>query len=124
MCEVAIRTAKMRADGTAPHVLGRANFRDMYWTIFQMLAHHSSNGCNMKPGDMLGSGTISGATSDAHGCLLELSKGGREPAQLPGGETRTFLEDGDEVILRAHCAGGGHARIGFGECRGVIAPAK
>ncbi len=114
--EVWLRTKKM----DAPVRLSRGNFRDMYWTVAQLVAHHTSNGCNLRPGDLLASGTISGPEKDARGCLLELSWRGTEPIQLPTGETRRFLEDGDEVILRAHCEREGVARIGFGECRGVI----
>jgi fumarylacetoacetase len=92
----------------------------MYWTPAQMIAHHASNGCNLEPGDLLASGTVSGPTSDSLGSLLEISGGGREAVTLPSGETRTFLEDGDEIILRGACSAPGCRRIGFGECRGVI----
>jgi fumarylacetoacetase len=85
-----------------------------------MLAHHTSNGCNLRPGDLLGSGTVSGATPDSLGCLLEITRRGREPLALPSGETRTFLADGDEVILLATCERAGYRRIGFGECRGLV----
>jgi fumarylacetoacetase len=114
--EVWLRTAKM----TEPVRLSRGNFRDMYWTVAQLVAHHASNGCNLRPGDLLASGTISGPAKDARGCLLELTWRGAEPLTLPNGETRKFLEDGDEVILRAHCEREGTPRIGFGECRGVV----
>jgi fumarylacetoacetase len=114
--EVWLRTKKM----DAPVRLSRGNFRDMYWTVAQLVAHHASNGCNLRPGDLLASGTISGPEKDARGCLLELTWRGTEPIQLPGGETRRFLEDGDEVILRAYCEREGVPRIGFGECRGVV----
>jgi fumarylacetoacetase len=117
--EVWLRTAKM----TEPVRLSRGNFRDMYWTVAQLVAHHTSNGCNLVPGDLLASGTISGTTKDSRGSLLELAWRGTEPVELPTGETRKFLEDGDEVILRAYCEREGHARIGFGECRGVVLPA-
>ena len=103
--------------------LSRGNFRDMYWTVAQLVAHHTSNGCNLRPGDLLASGTISGAKKDARGSLLELTWRGTEPLELPGGETRRFLEDGDEVILRAYCEREGVPRVGFGECRGVITAA-
>jgi fumarylacetoacetase len=96
---------------------------DLYWTMAQMLTHHTSNGCNLRPGDLFASGTISGPTSDSRGCLLELTRRGAEPVTLPTGETRKFLEDGDEVILRGSCERQGAARIGFGECRGLILPA-
>jgi fumarylacetoacetase len=114
--EVWLRTAKMNE----PVHLSRGNFRDMYWTVAQLVAHHTSNGCNLVPGDLLASGTISGRTKASRGSLLELAWRGTEPLELPTGETRKFLEDGDEVILRAFCEREGHARIGFGECRGVI----
>ena len=118
--EALIATAKMREQGTAPHRLSRVNFNTMYWTPAQMIAHHASNGCNLEPGDLLASGTVSGPTSDSLGSLLEISGGGREAVTLPSGETRTFLEDGDEIILRGACSAPGYRRIGFGECRGVI----
>ena len=114
--EVWLRTAKM----TEPVRLSRGNFRDMYWTVAQLVAHHTSNGCNLQPGDLLASGTISGTDKDSRGCLLELTWRGTEPIQLPSGETRKFLEDGDEVILRGYCEREGLPRIGFGECRGVV----
>ena len=95
----------------------------MYWTFAQMLAHHASNGCNLRPGDVLGSGTISGADAAARGCLLELTRRGAEPVQLPSGETRAFLADGDVVVLKAWCEREGAARIGFGECRGEVCAA-
>ena len=108
----------------SPVRLSRSNFRDSYWTVAQMLAHQSSNGCNVQPGDLLGTGTISGSTPDSYGSLMELTQAGKQPLELPGGETRTFLENGDEVIERARCARDGHATIGFGEARGVIQPAR
>jgi fumarylacetoacetase len=114
--EVWLRTAKM----TEPVRLSRGNFRDMYWTVAQLVAHHTSNGCNLVPGDLLASGTISGTAKESRGSLLELAWRGTEPLQLPTGETRKFLEDGDEVILRAYCEREGQATIGFGECRGVV----
>ena len=117
--EVWLRTAKM----TEPVRLSRGNFRDMYWTVAQLVAHHTSNGCNLVPGDLLASGTISGEAKDARGSLLELAWRGTEPVELPGGETRKFLEDGDEVVLRAYCERDG-LRIGFGECRGVVLPSS
>lgn len=118
--EVLILTRKMRDQNVPPQRLSRGNFRDMYWTFAQMIAHHSSNGCNLQPGDLLASGTISGESSDSRGCLLELTRAGREPISLPSGETRTFLEDGDEVIIRGYCEREGLRRIGLGECRGTI----
>jgi fumarylacetoacetase len=121
--DVWLRTAKMRADGLPEQRLTRGNFRDMYWTLAQMIAHHASNGCNLRPGDLLGSGTVSGPTKDSRGCLLELAWRGSEPVTLESGEVRRFLQDGDEVIFRGHCEREGFARIGFGECRGTITAA-
>ncbi|HVG25686.1 MAG TPA: fumarylacetoacetate hydrolase family protein, partial [Thermoanaerobaculia bacterium] len=114
--EVWLRTRAM----DEPVRLSRGNFRDMYWTVAQLVAHHTVNGCNLRPGDLLASGTISGPAKESRGCLLELSWRGSEPIELPNGETRRFLEDGDEVILRAYCERDGVPRIGFGECRGVV----
>ncbi|MEO7243869.1 MAG: fumarylacetoacetase [Rubrivivax sp.] len=120
--EVWLQTATMRTAGTAPQRLMQSNFRDSYWTIAQLLAHHSAGGCNLQTGDLLGTGTQSGPGPDQGGSLMELSRGGRQPITLAGGETRTFLQDGDTVILRAHCGGGatGPVRIGFGEAAGTI----
>ncbi len=95
----------------------------MYWTPAQLLAHHASNGCNLNPGDLFGTGTISSPTPDGHGSLLEITRGGNEGVELASGETRGFLEDGDEVILRARARRDGYAPIGFGECRGTVVPA-
>src|SRR5258708_19892314 len=114
----------MREAGIAPMVLGRSNFRDMYWTMAQMLTHHASNGCNLRSGDLLASGTVSGADKSARGCLLELTSRGKDPVTLPTGEQRRFLEDGDEVILRGFCERKGFRRIGMGSCRGTIMPAS
>ena len=114
--EVWLRSAKMNE----PVRLSRGNFRDMYWTVAQLIAHHTSNGCNLQPGDLLASGTISGPAEESRGCLLELTWRGTEPLQLPTGETRKFLEDGDTVILRAYCEREGYPRIGFGECSGTV----
>jgi fumarylacetoacetase len=118
--EVALLTERMRAAGAAPYVLSRVNARALYWTVAQMVAHHSSNGCNLRPGDLFGSGTVSGYDPSSYGSLLEITRGGREPVSLPNGEVRRFLEDGDEVIFRARCEGAGKVSIGFGECRGRI----
>ncbi|WP_334162643.1 fumarylacetoacetase [Phenylobacterium sp.] len=118
--EVLLRTAEMRRSGLAPHRLARSSGLDLYWTPAQMIAHHSSNGCNLRPGDLFGSGTVSGPGPDGHGSLLELTSGGRNPAVLPNGETRTFLEDGDEVILTGWCEREGFARIGLGEAKGLV----
>jgi fumarylacetoacetase len=92
----------------------------MYWTLAQLVTHHASNGCNLRPGDLIASGTVSGPTKDSRGCLLELTWRGTEPLRLPTGEQRRFLEDGDEVIFRAFCERPGFRRIGFGECRAVV----
>ena len=118
--EVLLSSARMRAEGSAPMRISHSTLADLYWTPAQLLAHHTSNGCNLQPGDLLGSGTVSGEAKDARGCLLELTWRGAEPIQLPSGETRRFLEDGDEVIMRGACEREGFARIGFGECRGII----
>lgn len=122
--EVSLLTAKMRESGEKPFRVSRGNLRELYWTPAQMLTHHASNGCNLRPGDLLATGTVSGPTPDSVGSLLERTRRGAEPLILPNGEQRRFLEDGDEVILRGWCEREGHPRIGFGECRGVIAPAN
>ena len=121
--EVFLLTEKMRAAGQQPHRLSSGNFRQMYWTLAQLLTHHASNGCNLQPGDLLGSGTVSGEARDELGCLLEITWRGTEPLHLPGGEDRRFLQDGDEVILRGYCERPGARRIGLGECRGLVLPA-
>jgi fumarylacetoacetase len=122
--EAFLRTSRMRDQRADPVRLSRSALAGMYWTPAQLVAHHTSNGCNLRPGDLLGSGTISGPTRDARGCLLELTWRGAEALRLPDGEERRFLEDGDEVILRGWCARDGFARIGFGECTGVVLPAS
>jgi fumarylacetoacetase len=116
--EVWLRSAKM----AGPMRLSCTNFSGMYWTLAQMVAHHTSNGCNIRPGDLIGSGTVSGPEKVNRGCLLELTWRGSEPLELPTGETRRFLEDGDEVILRGWCEAHGFRRIGLGECWGRIVP--
>ncbi len=121
--EVLLQSRQMRDALTAPMVVSRGRARDLYWTLAQMLAHHASNGCNLRTGDLVATGTLSGPEPENRGCLLERTWRGSEPLVLPGGETRRFLEDGDEVILRAWCEAEGRARIGFGECRGVVQPA-
>ena len=121
--EVLIQTEQMRQQNLAPFRLSGSNTKDLYWTFAQMLTHHSSNGCNMQPGDLLASGTVSGSTKDSQGSLIELTERGAQPITLPNGEVRRFLEDGDEVILRGYCEREGFRRIGFGECRGRIQPA-
>jgi fumarylacetoacetase len=122
--EVSLLSARMREADIAPVVLGRSNFHDMYWTMAQMLTHHASNGCNLRAGDLLASGTVSGADKNGRGCLLELTSRGKDPVTLPTGEQRQFLEDGDEVILRGFCERDGFRRIGLGNCRGTILPAS
>lgn len=121
--EVLLSSERMRQAGCEPMRLSLGNLTQMYWTFAQMLAHHTSNGCNLLPGDLLASGTVSGPSADSRGCLLELTWRGSQPVALPTGETRRFLEDGDEVILRGWCERTGHRRIGFGECRGLVTPA-
>ncbi len=121
--EVALESARMRAAGVPAQPLSHSNFRDSWWTVAQMLAHHSVNGCNLQPGDLFGSGTQSGPRPDEAGSLLELTAGGKQPLTLPGGETRTFLEDGDRVTLSAWCERAGHPRLGFGVAAGTVLPA-
>ena len=118
--EVWLRTRAMREAGAEPVRLTRGRFADMYWTLAQMVAHHTSNGCNLSPGDLIASGTVSGSTKDSRGSMLELSWRGTEPIALADGETRKFLQDGDEVIMRGTCERPGARRIGFGECRGEV----
>jgi fumarylacetoacetase len=121
--EVRLDTVRMRAAGLAPQRLSCANFRDSWWTVSQMVTHHTVNGCNLKPGDLIGSGTQSGPAPEEAGSLLELSAGGQRPIALADGEQRTFLEDGDRVIFRAWCARPPFRRIGFGELTGTVLPA-
>ena len=113
-------TERMRVAVAPPHPLSQVDAGALYWTVAQMVTHHTSNGCNLRPGDLFGSGTLSGADPGSFGSLMELTAGGRKPLLLPNGETRRFLEDGDEVILAAHCAAPGRASIGFGTCRGQV----
>ena len=115
-----LRSAQMRAQKVAPVRLSRCSFRDAYWTVAQMVAHQTSNGCNLQPGDLLGSGTISGATPDMAGSMIELTQGGRHPLTLPSGETRSFIADGDEVIQRGRCQRDVAVAIGFGEACGKV----
>ncbi|HVE55615.1 MAG TPA: fumarylacetoacetase [Pyrinomonadaceae bacterium] len=121
--EVYIQTPKMREENIEPFLLSRSNMKDLYWTIGQMLTHHASNGCNLQTGDLMATGTVSGKEKTERGCLLELTWRGKEPIELPGGEQRRFLEDGDEIIMKGFCEREGFRRIGFGECRGRILPA-
>ena len=122
--EVTLTTEQMRAAGVAAHILSRGSAdAAMYWSAAQIVAHHSSNGCNLQPGDLIGTGTLSTDSAGGLGSLLEISQGGKQPVQLPTGETRSFLEDGDEVTLRAWCEAEGAVRIGLGECVGRVVPA-
>jgi fumarylacetoacetase len=121
--EVSLETPHMRAARQGPEALARSNFRHAYWTVAQMIAHHTVNGCNLRPGDLLGSGTMSGPSPAEAGSLLELTAGGRQPLTLASSETRAFLEDGDRVVLRAWCERDGCARIGFGTASGMVLPA-
>jgi fumarylacetoacetase len=122
--EVYLQTEKMRDENAEPFLLSRSNTKDLYWTIAQMLTHHASNGCNLQTGDLMATGTVSGESKEERGCLLELTWRGTEPIELPNGETRRFLEDGDEIIMKGFCEREGFKRIGFGECRGRILPAE
>lgn len=119
-----IQTAKMRTEGIAPQPLSSSSFRHSYWTVAQMVAHHTVNGCNLQPGDLFGSGTQSGPKPEEAGSFLELSEGGRKPLELENGEMRSFLEDGDTLILRGHCQREGTAFIGFGEATGTVLPTQ
>jgi fumarylacetoacetase len=121
--EASIVSAHMREAGIPPHRLSRGSADAMYWTVAQIVAHHASNGCNLNPGDLLGTGTISAPTDDGYGSLLEISRGGQQPVALPGGETRTFLEDGDRLILTGRMRAEGFVSIGFGPCEGTVTPA-
>ena len=121
--EAYISTEAMRRAGTAPTRITQTSCALLYWTAAQMIAHHTSNGCNICIGDLIGSGTVSGPERSSWGSLLELTARGSDPLVLPGGEKRGFIEDGDEIIFRGYCEKPGHARIGFGECRAVVLPA-
>jgi fumarylacetoacetase len=118
--EVHLASERMREQGIAAMRVSRASFADMYWSLGQMLAHHTSNGCNVRSGDLIASGTVSGPEREARGCLLERAWRGTEPLELPTGERRAFLENGDEVIMRGYAERDGFRRIGFGECRGTV----
>jgi len=120
--EVWLQSETMRDKGTGPTLVSRGRFAEMYWTLGQLVAHHTSNGCTLRPGDLIASGTVSGATKESRGCLLERTWRGTEPLELPTGERRAFLEDGDEVIMRGYAKREGFRRIGFGECRGIVIP--
>jgi fumarylacetoacetase len=116
--EAHLQTSSMEA----PHVITRTNFQNLYWSISQQLAHHTVNGCNLEPGDLLASGTISGASEESRGCMLELTWRGANPLRLPNGETRKWLEDGDRLTITGWCQGDGY-RVGFGEVTGRVLPA-
>ncbi|MGH8806081.1 MAG: fumarylacetoacetate hydrolase family protein, partial [Polaromonas sp.] len=122
--EVWLQTQAMRDASLGPQRLSQSSFREAYWTVAQMLTHHTVNGCNLQPGDLLGSGTQSGARPEQAGSLLELTAGGKNALTLANGETRTFLQDGDAIILRAHCVSSGFRRIGFGDCQGQVLAAR
>ncbi|MBD0410054.1 fumarylacetoacetase [Pseudoalteromonas distincta] len=122
--DVKIQTQKMRSEGHNPTRVSTSSFKHSYWTVAQMVTHHTVNGCNFMPGDMLGSGTQSGPTHEEAGSLLELSRGGKEKITLSNGEQRSFLEDGDNVIMRGWCEKEGYARIGFGSVESTVLPAK
>lgn len=121
--EVALLTQRMRESGAPPCRISRARFSDQYFTIGQIATHHASNGCRLRPGDILGSGTVSNEQPESWGCLMEKTQRGRYPIALSSGEVRGFLEDGDEVVMSAYCERAGFVRIGFGECRGCVLPA-
>jgi fumarylacetoacetase len=118
--EVRLSSRRMRDEGMAAVTLSRSSLRSLYWTFAQMVTHHASNGCNLRPGDLVASGTVSGPEPGERGCLLEMTRGGKEPVTLPSGETRRFLEDGDEIVFGGRCEREGRHGIGFGECRGMI----
>jgi fumarylacetoacetase len=122
--EVWLQTPAMLQAGHAGQLLSRSNFTDAYWTLAQLVAHHTVNGCNLRSGDLLGTGTLSGPQASQGGSLLELSQGGKLAIALDNGETRTFLKDGDTVILKAYAQASGVRRIGFGECRGTVLAAR
>ena len=122
--QVGLTTPRMRDAGQGEATICRTSYRHAYWTVAQMVTHHTVNGCNLQPGDLFGSGTLSGPTLDQAGALIELTTGGKHPLQLPNGESRTYLEDGDAVVIRGWCEKAGAARIGFGECLGTVLPAR
>jgi fumarylacetoacetase len=121
---VLLQSAAMRSRGESAMRITRTNFKHMYWTLGQMLAHHTSNGCNMLPGDLFASGTVSGPETDAKACLVEITQFGKSPLQLPGGEQRVWLEDGDIVRMRGRAVREGYVSIGFGACDGEVVSAR
>ena len=122
--EVYLTTEKMRNRSLVPIQLSHVSATELYWSFAQMVAHHTSNGCNLRSGDLLASGTISGPQPGSQGSLLEITRRGAEPLKLPSGEQRSFLEDGDEITIRGFCEREGLPRIGLGECQGTIVPAS
>jgi fumarylacetoacetase len=123
MLSVSLQSERMREENLPPQLVAQSNYRHAYWSFAQMLAHHTSNGCNLRPGDFIGTGTLSGPGAAELGSFLEVTRGGRQPFMLPTGEARNFIADGDAVVMRAWCAREGAARIGFGECTGIVLPA-
>lgn len=121
--EISLTTAAMRATRQDPAIITRSRAAEMYWTAAQMVTHHASNGCDLQPGDLLGTGTLSSADREGYGSLLEITEGGRQPLTLPNGQTRTFLQDGDEVCLKGRAKAEGFVPIGFGDCRATVLPA-
>jgi len=121
--EAHLLTPAMRAANQPPHRLSQANLRELFWTPAQLIAHHTSNGCNLLPGDLLATGTVSNEAEESAGCLIELTSGGKKPIPLPNGESRSVLQDGDEVILRGFCRRQGYPDVSLGECRGLVLPA-
>jgi len=119
-----LQSAKMRADGDAPHLLGESNFAQSYWSVAQMVTHHTVNGCNLQPGDFIGSGTQSGTSDNELGSMLEITRGGKQELELPNGEIRKFLIDGDCIIMSGYCSKPGAARIGFGSASATILPVR
>jgi fumarylacetoacetase len=119
--DITLEAGLQAANMKAAHVITRTNFQNLYWSISQQLAHHTVGGCNLQPGDLLASGTISGATEESRGCMLELTWRGANPLKLPNGETRKWLEDGDTLSITGWCQGDGY-RVGFGEVRGQVSP--
>src|SRR5690606_31884754 len=122
--QVLLTTQQSRASGAEPAVLANSNFKEAYWSIAQMITHHTVNGCNLQAGDLLGTGTLSGPETGQEGSLLELNQGGKKPIDLPWGEQRIFLQDHDEVIIRAQCQKSGYPTISLGQCAGTVLPSK
>ena len=120
--DIFIQTAAMRERALAPQQLSASSTRHLYWTVAQLIAHHTSGGCDLRSGDLLGTGTISAPGDSGYGSLLEITRNGSRPMRLLSGESRTFLQDGDEIILRARARRPGAVPIGFGECRAVVLP--